>query len=193
LVAALGADPAIISQSVSVDPTKQYIFKMAQETVTTATAHAYLGQAVTDIVGAGNMALTLAAAGSTCRIGHPDQFGDSQKVTVHAAELTATDVVLSTISLREVLSTWYPNGRKVNSIEFHPGANGDICIFRDGWTTYVAQGDSYDPRCFHRYEAADLVATLAPKNFYGQRLKLFYDHENSTVSDGAMIIINWAE
>ena len=137
--------------------------------------------------------MLFSSAISACRIGKPDQFGDSQKITAHAHETAATAGVLATISLRPLMSTFYPGGRHVNSIEFHPGANADVCIFRDGYTVYVAQGDSYDPRCFHQYDAADLINTLGPKDFHGQRMQLFYDHENSTVSDGAVIIINWAE
>lgn len=191
LVASLGLDPAIIYQTISsLDPSKNYIFKMTQETVTTATAHAYLGQDPTDIVGAGNMALTLAAAGTISRIGKLDQFAYPTTVTVHGAELTATDVVVSTISLKEVMTTLWPNGRRVNSIEFIPGANSDVCIFRDGFDIYQAQAA---PICYYVNEATDQISARGQVDFYGQRMKLFLDAENSTLSDGCKIIIRWAE
>jgi hypothetical protein len=190
LVAAVGADPAIISQTVSVNPAKQYILKATVETLAAATLHAYLGQAVTDIVKAGNMGLTFAGVGTQTRIGYPDQFGDSQKITVHAAEATASDGILSTISLKEVMTTLWPNGRRVNSIEFIPGANSDICIFRDGYNLYAAANK---PICYYVNEATDQISARGQVDFYGQRMKLFLDVANSTLSDGCKIIIRWYE
>lgn len=194
LVAAVGADPAIISQAISsLDPSKTYILKATVETLAAATLHVYLGQAVTDITKAGNMGLTFAGVGTQTRIGKPDQFGDSQKITVHAAEATASDGIISTISLKEIMTTFWPNGRRVNSIEFWPGANADICIFRDGYTTYAAQGNASAPACFYAYEATDLINTRGQADFHGQRMKLFLDVANSTLSDGCKIIIRWYE
>jgi len=193
LLADTGADPAIISQAVAIDPAKTYIFKGALETCDVGTTAFMLGQLPADVAVAGSMGATLSSAGSFMRIGQLDQFGAATTVSVHAHESAASHSVMTTCSVREVLQSWYPGGRRVNSIEFHPGANADVCVFRDGYTTYVAQGDSYNPRCFHRYEATDLVATLPPKDFAGQRMQLYYDHEASTLSDGSIIIINWTE
>jgi hypothetical protein len=189
LLADTGADPAIISQVIDIDPAKTYIFKAALETCDVGTTAFMLGQLPADVAVAGSMGMLFSGPGSAMRIGQLDQFGASTTVSVHAHESAASHSVMTTCSVREALTTWYPGGRRVNSIEFHPGANADVCIFRDGWTTYVAQGDSYDPRCFSVYEAADLITVNDPKYFHGQRIQLVLDYENSTISDGAIGIM----
>jgi len=102
----------------------------------------------------------------------------------------SADPLTGPAAFNAAMELQYPNGRRLNSIEFHPGADADICIFRDG---YTALTDDADPRCFSSYEVNDLISIVRPKNFFGQRVQLVLDDDNSTLSEGAVAIINWAE
>ncbi len=191
LLASNGLDPAILSQAISsLDPSKTYILKATFETLDVGTIAVMLGQAVTDVAKAGNMGMLFSSAGTQTRIGQLDQFEDEQKITAHAHESAASHGVLSTISLKEVMTTFWPQGRRVNSIEFIPGAIDDICVFRDGYNTYAAANGAI---CYHVQEKVDQISARHQVDFYGQRMKLFLDVANSTLSDGCKIIIRWYE
>jgi hypothetical protein len=188
-----GVQVASIYQDVSLNPNNTYIFKATVETATSGTLIVGMGQDPAGEAVVGNMGMSFTTAVTQTRIGKPDNVVNTGINATAKATGGATVMIVSTISVKPMLSTFWPQGRRVNTIEFWPGANGDICIFRDGFTTYAAQGDTSAPACFHVYEATDLVNTFGPKNFNGQRMKLFLDTANSTMSDGSRIIINWAE
>jgi hypothetical protein len=192
LVAENGVQEASITQAITgLDNSKRYIFKAYVETRTAGSIAAMLGQDPTDAAVAGNMGMTFIAAGNDCRIGRPDQNANSN-VSGVALQSAATDGVLQTISLKEVLTTWFPNGRRVHSIQFIPGANNDILVMQDGFTEYAQQTALTSPICLY-LKGATGGLPLNPVYFHGQRLKLFLNTRLSTLSAGSYIIVRWAE
>jgi hypothetical protein len=194
LIAENGVQEASITQAITgLDAAKKYIFKAFFETRTAGSLAAMLGQDPTDATVAGNMGMTFATAGNDCRIGQVDQNANAN-VSAVALQSAATDGVLQTISLKEALTSWYPQGRRVHSIQFIPGANNDILVMQDlNPLVEYAQITAINAPIVYYTKGATGGLPVEPKYFNGQRIGLFLNTRLSTLSAGSYIIINWAE
>lgn len=192
LISENGVQVASIYQDLSLDPTKKYYYKYAVETDTSGTMLFGMGEAAGTESISGNMGMEVTGVGTATRLGKPDNFTNTGIHVTAKATGGATNMVVSTISVREALQTWYPSGRRVSRITFVPGANNDIVVLRNGVNEYGAMADdAVNPICLKTLGATAHVAQHFDMG--GLRYKLWLDTENSTLSANSYVIIHWAE